>query len=118
MCLPYPFQELSGDLMADLTTPLLDTVINKLANPTLDCKALMYESNSTSESSTNSAGSSTIQIQPSIPSISEEISLLTPTPIISPTTHPITVLPTTPLYCPNNFTGTREVDGCTGERSA
>jgi hypothetical protein len=35
--------EISGDLMPDLTTPLIDTVHHKLSDPSLDCKTLSYD---------------------------------------------------------------------------
>lgn len=35
--------EISGDLMPDLTTPLIDAVHHKLSDPSLDCKTLSYD---------------------------------------------------------------------------
>lgn len=36
----YTFRELSGDLMPDLSTPLLDSINSKLADPNLDCETM------------------------------------------------------------------------------
>ena len=95
--------------MADLSTPLLDSVITKLTNPTLDCRTLVHEN------PTNPSGNATAETQQSILSNQE---MLSTTPIIaSRTIHPTTVQPTTPLYCPDDITGPRQIDGCTGECS-
>jgi len=37
--------EISGDLMADYSTPLIDAVHAKLQNPSLDCKSFAYDAN-------------------------------------------------------------------------
>jgi hypothetical protein len=39
----YIIWEISGDLMQDLSTPLIDAVHHKLADPSLDCKTLAYD---------------------------------------------------------------------------
>lgn len=44
----YIIWELSGDLMPDLSTPLLDAANAKLINPNLDCASLGHSADTTS----------------------------------------------------------------------
>ena len=101
--------------MPDLSTPLLDTLNNKLADPTLDCKTLEYNFAkeqlsgdsifSEEEGLTVSSISSTAS---SSASSSQEL-------VNMPTPTPKTLAPTVPLDCSGDFmTGPRELDGCTG----
>lgn len=95
--------------MADLSTPLLDTVIDKLANPTLECRTLA------NENSTITAENAAVETLQGMLS-NEQLMPPSLTPIIAPRTiQPSTIQPTTPLYCPDDVTGPRQIDGCSGE---
>ena len=81
--------------MADLSTPLLDTVVNKLADPTLDCR-LLANSNATIEYSSTTDGNATAEIAQSTSSPSEEPRPPSQAPIIiqpsiRPSSAPIVV---------------------------
>ena len=95
-------QELSGDLMDDFSTPLLDSVNNKLVDPALDCKSLAYNSTLVSgESSTVSDQQNLMSAE----AVQEKV----------PTVSPTTPAPTMPLECSPDETGPRQHNGCTGE---
>lgn len=86
-------QELSGDVMEDLSTPLLDAVHRKLNNPSLSCK---------DEFGFHSPTFSGYGIGPNISTTNE--------PGQAPV--PITISPTAPLKCPEGFTGSLPYDMC------
>lgn len=84
--------ELSGDVMADFSTPLLDAVHRKLNDPSLSCKETFgYDSPTFSGYGT---GSSTV----SIPG--------------EPSQAPVTLSPTVPLTCPEGLTGSLPLNVC------
>ena len=98
--------------MPDLSTPLLDTLNNKLADPTLDCKTLEYnfakepENSIFSEEEGLTVSSISSTASSSASSSQELVNMPTPTPK--------TLAPTVPLDCSGDFmTGPRELDGCT-----
>lgn len=100
--LPVPFSltlslaELSGDMRVDLSTPLLDTLNDKLTEASLDCKTLAYDPSK-------------------LPSF-EDLTTVTSQQVISQqVTGPvITPAPTVTLDCSDGVTGPRQHDGCTG----
>lgn len=131
--------------MADLSTPLLDAMVSKLSHPTLDCRTFAnetsensstadsYSTGETQQSISSSseepwsapnlptvdpttASYSTVETQQSISSSSEELGPPSPAPI-PPSVYPTTMQPTIPLICPEDFTGPKQVDRCTGEHS-
>lgn len=88
-------KELSGDLMPDLSTPLLDAVHNKLRDPSLDCKK---------------AG--LVSIVPSDYTMANSHQNLIGD---SPSPAPSTAAPTEVLLCPDNFNGPMMYNGCSGK---
>jgi hypothetical protein len=93
--------------MADLSTPLLDAVINKLIDPSLDCKMLAYDPNAITSTDSSSPTTSTP---------SETLSTINESPE-SPTAGPSLTVPTpnAQLSCPPDATGTMQYNGCTGK---
>jgi len=102
--LPVPFSltlslaELSGDMRVDLSTPLLDTLNDKLTEPSLDCKTLEYDPSK-------------------LPSFEDlttpsQVQQVTSQQVISQQT--ITPAPTVTLDCSDGMTGPRQYNGCTG----
>lgn len=84
--------------MKDLSTPLLDAVHSKLNNPSLSCKSLAYEASTFSGYSVVSNGQSVASDGTSTTAVSSS----PPTP--APTT--------TPLKCPEGYSGSLPYDGC------
>ncbi|KAL3796133.1 hypothetical protein HJC23_000636 [Cyclotella cryptica] len=78
--------ELSGDLMRDFSTPLLDAVHSKLNDPSLSCKAFAYDDS----------------IFPSQSISTDELPR-------APNTMSST---SSPLRCPDGFSGSLPKDSC------
>ena len=103
--------------MSDLSTPLLDTLNNKLTDPTLDCKTLTYDPNKGAVS-----GDTTLSGQQTSPNnvgakpatVSGQQLNVPVTATKPPTQAPNTPAPTAPLICPDGLTGPRQHEGCTG----
>ena len=89
--------------MPDLSTPLLDSLNNKLTDPTMDCKTLEYNPNifSSGESTTSSGQ----QLTTSSQQVAQNV----------PTLAPNTLAPTDELECLDDVTGPRQHNGCTGK---
>jgi len=100
--------ELSGDLMPDLSTPLLDAVNSKLADPTLDCESFAYIPDS--ESPTISPQQNVVPNNLPSPSAPQNVV----TNNSQPLSEPSAISATAPMYCPDGFTGPRQNDLCTG----
>ena len=96
--------ELTSDLMADLSTPLLDMVNGKLSNPSLNCNG-GWKSNAPTRSPTLSP-----TLSPTAVKSPSETS--PPTIFKSPTINPTIHLPTTGMLCPNSYTGLLASDTC------
>jgi len=109
--------ELSGDVMQDLSTPLLDAVNEKLANPSIDCAG--GGGGPPTAPSTNAPNPSPITQPPVASPISPPSSPPTPSPTPPPTTSP-TKAPVSPPsgggppVCPNSFTGLIPSQACRG----
>ncbi len=96
--------ELSGDLLPDLSTPLLDSVNRKLVEPQYDCSG-----DTTVTSSPTHQGTLSPTKSPNTTPISQQ-----PSSIGSPSTNPPVNSPTlSPLFCPVNYTGLKATNGCT-----
>jgi hypothetical protein len=89
--------ELSGDVMADLSTPLLDTVNAKLTEPSLDCESLAYNASASEVSD-----------------LLDQQHPLANTVLNQPSPPPSSPPPTDALFCPTDFTGPMQYGGCTG----
>ena len=88
--------EMTGDLMADLSTPLLDAVLNKLDNPRLDCISLAYDPTTINDYllrvETNAYNPDPVATMPSQTSLDSDVQ----------------------LTCPPDKTGPMQYDGCSG----
>ena len=84
--------ELSGDLMPDLSTPLLDSVNRKLSNYLYDCSNGSNKTTSPTKQTTSSPIKS---------------------PVVVPTNPPIESPSWSPISCAVNFTGLKATNGCT-----
>ena len=94
--------------MPDLSTPLLDAVNSKLADPTLDCESFAYIPDS--ESPTVSPQQNVIP--DNLPSPSAPQNVVTNNS--QPLSEPSAISATAPIYCPDGFTGPRQNELCTG----
>ena len=108
-------QELSGDLMDDLSTPLLDAINQKLANPASSCGGDPFIQ-PTSPPQTSPPTSSP---KTKTPTASPQTETPTKFPTPQPTSAPIPTAPTlppsgpSPMSCPQGYTGLRPADKCT-----
>ncbi|KAL7550345.1 hypothetical protein ACHAWF_013592 [Thalassiosira exigua] len=89
--------ELSGDVMADLSTPLLDAVNAKLTEPSLDCESLAYNASASEVSD-----------------LLDQQHPLANTVLNQPSPPPSSPPPTDALFCPTDFTGPMQYGGCAG----
>lgn len=101
--------------MADLSTPLLDAVINKLIDPSLDCKTLAYDPNAITSTDSSTVGLSPTTSTPS-ETLASDPNTINESPE-SPTAGPSLTVPTpnAQLSCPPDATGTMQYNGCTGK---
>jgi hypothetical protein len=101
--------------MADLSTPLLDAVINKLIDPSLDCKTLAYDPNAITSTDSSTVGLSPTTSTPS-ETLASDSNTINESPE-SPTAGPSLTVPTpnAQLSCPPDATGTMQYNGCTGK---
>lgn len=120
--------EISGDLMDDLSTPLLDAVHMKLNNPSLDCGSFGDGAVPIDATASNEEGSYQVVPHPpsfqTIPRPGSYQTLLEPTsprpsryptlrPTSLPTKSPTTSSPTEALYCEEGITGVKPFHACT-----
>ena len=90
--------EISGDVMQDLSTPLIDAMHAKLRDPSLDCKSLAYDPNA----------------PPKATGLQNSISDQGVPTIAIPISAPTTPAPTMPLICPADHTGPLQHAACSG----
>ena len=91
--------ELTGDLMQDLSTPLLDMVNAKVANPNINCAGGSY----TTAPSPSQTWSPTAKPTTQSPTSTPTIGTTPPSPSSGPS-------------CPSGYSGMLAVDECTGFR--
>jgi chitinase len=89
--------EMTGDLMADLSTPLLDTVLKKLDNPRLDCESLAYDPTTINDYL-----------------LRVETNAYDPNPAATLPSQTSLVDSDVQLTCPPDKTGPMQYDGCSG----